>query len=135
MSIWFHSLKKSLMEPKRSNEVQRPHTYWNPKRLHISQVSLLLWHKIVAIRCFIWAQACNCGQVVNEMKFQVLAIFCKIQYPATSKHFYVFHGLILLHRSNFHYKRCLLGSFWRQHLGQSLLIINSTTVLFDSTVW
>ena len=46
--------KKSLMENKRNDEVQRPHTRRNPKR-HISLVSFLLYCKMVAICCFIWA--------------------------------------------------------------------------------
>jgi len=41
------------MEDKRNNKAQRPHTHQNPKR-HISLMSLLLCHKIVAVRCFIW---------------------------------------------------------------------------------
>jgi len=41
------------MEDKRNNEVQRPGTRRNPKR-HISLVSLLLWYKIAAVRCFVW---------------------------------------------------------------------------------
>jgi len=40
-------------EDKRNNKVQRPHTRQNPKR-HISLVSLLLCHKIVAVQCFAW---------------------------------------------------------------------------------
>ena len=62
-SIWFHYMKKkkSLMEDKRNNEAQRPHTRRNPKR-HISLVSLL-WHKIVAVRCFVWNK---CGQAVRQ---------------------------------------------------------------------
>jgi len=53
-SILFHCMKKkkSLMEDKRNNEAQRPHTRRNPKR-HISLVSLLLWRKIAAVRYFV----------------------------------------------------------------------------------
>ena len=52
--IWFRYMKKkSLLEDKRNNEAQRSHTPQNLKR-HISLVSLLLWHKMVAVRCFIW---------------------------------------------------------------------------------
>ena len=50
-SIWFCcTKKKSLMEDKRNNEVQR---LVGTKR-HISLVSLLLWCKIVAVQCFVW---------------------------------------------------------------------------------
>jgi len=41
------------MEDERNNEAQRPHAHQNPKR-HISLVSLLLWCKTVAVRCFVW---------------------------------------------------------------------------------
>ena len=51
---WFPCMKKSLIEDKRNNKAQRPHTCRNPKR-HISLVSLLLCIKIVSIRCFLWA--------------------------------------------------------------------------------
>jgi len=40
-------------EPNGNNEAQMPHTPWIPKR-QISLVNLLLWHKIGALRCFIW---------------------------------------------------------------------------------
>ena len=56
--------KKNLMEDKRNKEAQRPHTCQNPKR-HISLVSLLLWHKMVAV-CFVWALGLDSGQVVIE---------------------------------------------------------------------
>jgi len=56
-SIWFCCMKKkkkSLMEDKRNNEAQRPLSPRNPK-MHILLVSLLLWHKIVAVHPFVWA--------------------------------------------------------------------------------
>ena len=40
------------MEDKKNNEAQRPHIHQNPKR-YISLVSLLLWRKIAAVRCFV----------------------------------------------------------------------------------
>ena len=42
------------MKDKGTMGVQRPLTRRNPKR-HIPLVSLLLWHKMVAIRYFFWA--------------------------------------------------------------------------------
>ena len=68
--------KKSLMEDKRNNKVQRPHICRNP--------NLLLWHKMVAVRCFVWALGLQLQyvQVASEMKFQVLAILKKIQYAS-----------------------------------------------------
>jgi len=44
--------RRALMEDKRNNEAQRPHTGQNFKR-HISLVSLLLWRKMVAVHCFV----------------------------------------------------------------------------------
>ena len=44
----------SLMEDKRNNEAQGPHTCQNPK-WYISLVSLLLWRKIAAVQCFVLA--------------------------------------------------------------------------------
>ena len=48
--------ENSLTEDKRKDEVQRAHTHRNPIR-HIPLVSLLLWRKMVAVRCFIWPPA------------------------------------------------------------------------------
>ena len=45
--------KKSLIEDKRNNKEQKPHTRQNPKR-HMSLVSLFLCRKIAAVRYFIW---------------------------------------------------------------------------------
>ena len=55
-SIWFRWMKKtsSLIEDKRKDKAQRANTRRNPKR-HIPLVSLLLWRKMVAVRCFVWA--------------------------------------------------------------------------------
>ena len=55
--IWFRWMKKktsSLIEDKRIDKVHRVHTRRNPKR-HIPPVSLLLWRKMVTVRCFVWA--------------------------------------------------------------------------------
>ena len=41
-------------ENKSNNKAQRTHTRQNLKR-HIPLVSLLLWHKMVAIRYSVWA--------------------------------------------------------------------------------
>ena len=53
-----HMLKMmtSLIEDKRINKAQRVHTHRNPER-HMPLVSLLLWHKMVATRCFVWPPA------------------------------------------------------------------------------
>ena len=54
-SIWFRWMKKtsSLIEDKRKDKAQRVHTRRNPKR-YIPLVSLSLWHKMVAVHCFVW---------------------------------------------------------------------------------
>ena len=55
-SIWFYCIKKkmtSFIEDKRKDKA---HTHWNPKR-HIPLVSLLFWHKMVAMHYFIWPPA------------------------------------------------------------------------------
>jgi len=92
-SIWLCcKIKKSLMEDKRNNKVQRPHAHWNRKR-HVSLVSLLLCHKMVAVCCFIWALGLQLwsrsewvSERVREMKFQVLAFEKNSTvHPATSK--------------------------------------------------
>jgi len=44
--------EKSLMEDKRNNETQKPHTHQNPKR-HISLVRLLCC-KIAAVAMMLW---------------------------------------------------------------------------------
>jgi len=45
--------KKSLMEDKGKYKARREYARWNPKR-HIPPVSLLLWHEIVTVHCFVW---------------------------------------------------------------------------------
>ena len=56
-SVWFRWMKKktsSLIKDKRKDKAHRAHTCQNPKR-HIPPVNLLLWHKMVTVRCFVWA--------------------------------------------------------------------------------
>ena len=67
----------NLIEDKRKDKVQRAHTRRNPKR-HIPLVSLLLWHKMVAMCCFIWPPALRLWsgrQAGSQMKIQVSVIF------------------------------------------------------------
>ena len=71
---------KQPIEDKRKYKVQRAHTHWNPKR-HTPLVSLLLWHKMVAVRCFIWPLGLQLWSVRQSgsqsvsLKFRVLVIF------------------------------------------------------------
>ena len=58
-SIWFPLQRRkttSLIEDKGKGKAQKAHTCRNPKR-HIPLVSLLLWHEMMAVRCFIWSLA------------------------------------------------------------------------------
>jgi len=66
----------------KENGARRPHTCRNPKR-HISLVSLLLWHKIVALRCFVWCLGLQMwsGSEAVRQNFD-LQFFLEIQYPA-----------------------------------------------------
>ena len=41
-------MKTNLIEDKRKDKAQKAYTHCNPKR-HIPLVSLLLWHKMVAV--------------------------------------------------------------------------------------
>ena len=50
---WMNKKTSSLIEDKRNDKAQRAYTHWNPKR-HIPLVSLLLWCKMVAMRCLVW---------------------------------------------------------------------------------
>ena len=61
--------EEELMEDKRNNKAQMPHTPWNPKR-HISLVNLLLCHKIVAVQWFIWCLGLRMW-AGSETKFRV----------------------------------------------------------------
>ena len=65
-------------EDKRKDKVQRAHTGWNPKR-HIELVSLLLWHKMVAVRWFVWFSLSTvvrqAGGRQAKTKIQVLVMF------------------------------------------------------------
>ena len=45
---------KQPIEDKRKDKAHRAYTRRNPKK-HIPPVSLLLWHKMVTVRCFVWA--------------------------------------------------------------------------------
>jgi len=90
--VWFHCMKKSLMEDKRNNKAQRPHTHQNSKRL-VSLVSLLLWLKIAAVQCFIWRlglwMLSGSEAVWQNLEF---LWFLKIQYPVIWKCFLVLNA-------------------------------------------
>ena len=90
----------SLIEDKRKDKEQRAYTHWNPKR-HIPLVSLLLWCKMVAVRCFVWPL--SLVTVVRLAKIQALTIF-KILYLATCKCFAIpYSGLFS--KQKFSYKK------------------------------
>ena len=86
---WMKKKTSSLTEDKRSKDkTHRAYTHQNPKR-HIPPVSLLLWRKMVTMRCFVWALGLRLWSV-SETKFRVLMIK-KNLYPAASKRFLVFN--------------------------------------------
>ena len=100
-SIWFRWMKKktsNLIEDKRKDKVQRAHTRRNPKR-HIPLVSLLLWRKMVAVRCFVWALGLRLWSVSEavSLKFEFWR-FKKNLHPATCKRFVVFNAVYVLYR-------------------------------------
>ena len=83
------------MEDKRNNEAQRPLTR-NTKR-HILLVSLLLWRKMVAIRCFIWALALRLWSVRQWVRWS-FGNFIKSLY--LEKLYLILDGIILLHKGD-----------------------------------
>ena len=53
ISMWFCCMKKMrLIKEKKKDELQRPHTFWNPKTRSIGDFVAV--HKIVAVQCLIW---------------------------------------------------------------------------------
>ena len=60
--------KKSLIEDKRNNKLQRPHTRWNPKRhiLLVSAVKLWLYDALFGV------QACESGSKAVRQNFEFL---------------------------------------------------------------
>ena len=54
--IWFYCIKKKMTNFIEDKRKDKAHTHWNPKR-HIPLVSLLFWHKMVAMHYFIWPPA------------------------------------------------------------------------------
>jgi len=110
-SIWCCCMKKkekSLMEDKRNDKAQRPQTRRNPKR-HISLVSLLLWCKMVAIRCFVWAIGLSGSEWVSEWVIERVSEWVsewasetKFQglVPATNKRFHVFNAVFYVRLTN-----------------------------------
>ena len=55
-SLVCFSCDKLVIENQRKGKVQEADTRWNQKR-HIPPVSLLLWHEMAAVRCFVWPPA------------------------------------------------------------------------------
>ena len=74
----------------------RAYTCRNPKR-HIPPVSLLLWHKVVTMRCFVWALGLRLwsGSEAVRLKLEFLAIF-KNLYLATCKCFVEFNAVLCI---------------------------------------
>ena len=101
--VWFRWMKKktsSLIEDKRKDKVHKAYTCWNPKR-HIPPVSLLLWSKMVTVRCFVQALACDCGQAVSEAVRLNLEFKKKLYLATCFVVFYVLYGLVLFRKGDF----------------------------------
>jgi len=71
---------------KGTNEAQSSLTRRNPKR-HIPLVSLLLWHKMVAVHPFVWTLGLWLWSVRQWDEILTFGDFLKILYQATSKRF------------------------------------------------
>ena len=104
----------TLIEDKRKDKAQRAHTRRNPKR-HISLVSLLLWRKMVAVRCFVWALGLRLWSVSEavrrKFKFWQFKKKINIQPPASIllylMLFYVLYGLVLFRKGDLRLVRYL----------------------------
>ena len=85
------------------------YTRLNAKR-HIPLVSLLLWHKTVAMRCFIWPPPLQLWSG-KLMIIRVWVIFKKFQPPVSVSLFLMLclmlDGLILFSKCDFRHVRCI----------------------------
>ena len=84
------SLIEDKRKDKRKDKVQRAYIRRNPK-MYIPLVSLLLWHKMVTVSCFI-ILASSLATVVSEAVSKTKIWFwrfLKILYPATCKRFVI----------------------------------------------
>ena len=100
----------SLIEDKRKDKAQRTYTCQNPKR-HIPLVSLLLWHKMVTVCCFIWPLTLRLWSVSEavRLKFKFWQ-FLKILYPATCKCFLLYVMLFYISRHTIYVVRPITTS-------------------------
>jgi len=89
-SIW---LWHNLLKDERKYMMQREHTCRNPKR-HISLVSLLLWHKMVVVHCFVWGLCLRLWSVRQWDKILSFSSFLKKLFPAISKKISYFYRCI-----------------------------------------
>ena len=102
----------SLIEDERRDKGQRTYTRRNPKR-HIPLVSLLLWHKIVAMRCLVWPVALRLVSKAVSLKFKFRRFKKNIYiWPPVSvllhlMLFYVLYGLVLFRKGDFGRVKCL----------------------------
>ena len=100
-SVWLRWMKKtsSLIKDKRKDKAQRAYTCLNPKR-HIPLVSLLLWHKMVTVRCVVWPLALQLWSgsdhetVKQNLRFG--NFLKKTLYLATCKCFVIFNVVLCI---------------------------------------
>ena len=103
----------SLIEDKRKDKEQTAHTRRNPKR-HIPLVSLLLWHKMVAVHCFVWPLGLRLWSVSQavSLKFKFWQFFKFYIWPPVSvllylMLFYVLYGIVVFRKGDFRLVRYL----------------------------
>jgi len=87
-------------------KAHRAYTYRNPKR-HIPPVSLLLWHNVMAMHCFISALGLRLWSVRRNFTFSEKFY---IQPPVSDfvflKMYFMLDGLILFHKGDFRSEVC-----------------------------
>ena len=86
---------KQLIEDERRDKAQRTYTRRNPKRL-IPLVSLLLWRKMVAMRCFVWPVSLRLWAVREAVRLIFELWRFKKNYPATCKCFVEFDAVLCI---------------------------------------
>ena len=101
-----------MVKKTKKDKAPKARTHQNPKR-HMPLVSLLLWHKMVVVHCFIWPLAL---QLWSDRPGQAGRLnfgdFLKILYPAVLSFFLflmlylMLDGLILFLNGDFCCIRC-----------------------------
>jgi len=107
--------------------VHRAYTYQNPKR-HIPLVSLLLWHKLVAVHCFISALGLRLWSVRQCDEILTFDNFFKILYSATSKRFHVLKMYFVLDGLKINWLSSFSFPAWSKSINYIFTFFSSTEV-------